>query len=50
MISGTTHIGATLRVIFDLPPAKLPRSMVRRKLIVDYTETAMQRPFRVNFG
>jgi hypothetical protein len=40
MISGTTHIGATLRDIFEIPPAKLPRPLLRRNWVDDYAETA----------
>jgi hypothetical protein len=35
MISGTTHIGATLRDMFDLSPAKLssdPYEAIRKEL------------------
>jgi hypothetical protein len=40
MISGTTHIGATLRDMFDISPAKLPRPLLRRNWVDDYAETA----------
>jgi len=50
MISGTTHIGVMLRDMFDLAPAQLPRSLLRRNLVDDYAETATRSKERPLMG